>query len=192
MNPKVDLFLNRATKWRQEFEQLREILLACELTEEMKWGTPCYTVNNSNVILFHGFKEYCALSFFKGSLIKDPQGILIKPTENVQAGRQIRFTAVEEIVKMKSTLASYINQAIEIEKSGIKVKFKTTAEFIIPAEFQQKLNEIPALKLAFDNLTPGRQRAYLLYFSAPKQSKTRDVRIEKSLPKILMGKGLDD
>ena len=192
MNPKVDGFLRKAKKWQEEFEKLRMIILDCGLTEELKWGKPCYTFQKSNIVLIHGFKEYCALLFFKGALLKDANGILIQQTENVQAARQIRFTNVREIVEMKPILKAYINEAIEVEKAGLKVNFKKTSEFIIPEEFQNKLDESPALKTAFDALTPGRQRGYLLYFSAAKQSKTRESRVEKCMQQILNGKGLND
>ena len=192
MNPKVDVFLSKAKKWQEEFEKLRMIILDCQLTEELKWGKPCYTFQKSNIVLIHGFKEYCALLFFKGALLKDANGILIQQTENVQAARQIRFTNVREIVEMEPILKAYIYEAIEVEKAGLKVDFKKTTEFIIPEEFQNKLDEIPALKTAFDALTPGRQRAYILYFSAPKQSKTRESRVEKCMQQILNGKGLND
>ena len=194
MNPKVDQFLSKSKKWREEFEKLRSIILAldCGLTEELKWGHPCYALGKSNIVLVHGFKEYCALLFFKGALLRDPKGILIQQTENVQAARQIRFTNVREIAKMAGVVKAYIREAIEVENSGRKVKFKKTSAFKIPEEFQNKLNAMPSLKTAFRALTPGRQRAYLLYFSAPKQSKTRDARAEKCIPQILAGKGLDD
>ena len=192
MNPKVDEYLGKAKKWQEEFEKLRMIILDCGLTEELKWGCPCYTFEKSNIVLIHGFKEYCALLFFKGALLKDPKGILIQQTENVQAGRQIRFTNVREIVKMKTVLKAYIHEAIEVEKAGLKVKYKKTSEFKIPEEFQNTLDATPALKNAFDALTPGRQRAYLFYFSQPKQSKTRASRVEKCMRQILNGKGLDD
>jgi uncharacterized protein YdeI (YjbR/CyaY-like superfamily) len=192
MNPKVDQYLSKAKKWQQEFEKLRVIILGCPLTEELKWGAPCYTFQKGNIVLIHGFKEYCALLFFKGALLKDANGVLIKQTENVQAGRQIRFTNVREIVEMETILKAYIHEAIEVEKAGLKVNFKKTTEFTVPVEFQKKLDKIPVLKTAFDALTPGRQRAYILYFSAPKQSKTRESRIEKCMQKILNGKGLDD
>ena len=168
------------------------IVLDCGLTEELKWGVPCYTFQKTNIVLIHGFKEYCALLFFKGALLNDPKGILIQQTENVQSARQIRFTSVREIVKMKSILKAYIFEAIEVEKAGLKVNFKKTEEFTIPEEFQKKLDKIPALKTAFKALTPGRQRAYIFYFSAPKQSKTRESRVEKYMQQILNGKGLDD
>jgi len=192
MNPKVDFYFNKAKKWQEEFEKLRMIILDCGLTEELKWGVPCYTFEKRNIVLIHGFKEYCALLFFKGALLKDPKGILIQQTKNVQAARQIRFTSAREIVKMKPILKAYIYEAIEVDKAGLKVNFKKTTEFIIPEEFQDKLDEIPALKTAFDALTPGRQRAYVLYFSAPKQSKTREARVGKSMQQILSGKGLND
>ena len=192
MNPKVDFFFTKAKKWREEFEKLRSIILDSGLTEELKWGVPCYTFQKSNIVLMHVFKEYCALLFFKGALLNDANGILIQQTKNVQAARQIRFTNVREIVKLKSILKAYIHEAIEVEKAGLKVNFKETTEFIVPEEFQNKLDEIPALKTAFKALTPGRQRAYILYFSAPKQSKTRGSRVEKYMQQILNGKGLDD
>jgi uncharacterized protein YdeI (YjbR/CyaY-like superfamily) len=192
MNPKVDFFFSKAKQWQEEFEKLRMIVLDCGLTEELKWGCPCYTFQKSNIVLMHGFKEYCALLFFKGALLKDPKGILIQQTKNVQAARQIRFTSEREIVKLKSTLRAYIKEAIEVDKAGLKVNLKKTAEFTVPEEFQNKLAEIPALKRAFAALTPGRQRGYILYFSAPKQSKTRESRVEKSMRQILLGKGLDD
>ena len=168
------------------------IVLDCQLTEELKWGDPCYTFQKSNIVIIHGFKEYCALLFFKGALLNDANGILIKPRENTQAARQIRFTNVREIVEMEPILKAYIYEAIEVEKAGLEVNFKKNTELIIPEEFQNKLDEIPALKTAFDALTPGRQRAYILYFSAPKQSKTRESRVEKCMQQILNGKGLND
>ena len=192
MNPKVDFFFNKAKQWQEEFEKLRTIILDCGLTEELKWGCPCYTFQKRNIVLIHGFKEYCALLFFKGVLLNDAQGILIQQTENVQAARQIRFTNVREIVKMKPILKTYVYEAIEVEKAGLKVKLKKTTEFKVPEEFQNKLDKTKGLKTAFYELTPGRQRAYLLYFSSPKQSKTRESRIEKSVQQILNGKGLDD
>src|SRR6266480_3423292 len=192
MNPKVDQYLRRAKKWQKEKEKLRRISLGCGLSEELKWGKPCYTFQNSNIVLIHGFKEYCALLFFKGALLKDAKGILVQQTENVQAARQIRFTNVREIDKIEPILKAYIKEAIEVEKTGLKVDYKKTADFAIPEEFQNKLDEIPALKTAFDALTPGRQRGYILYFSAPKQSKTRESRIEKCMQQILDGKGLND
>ncbi len=192
MNPKVDFYFNKAKKWQEELKKLRTIVLGCQLSEELKWGVPCYTFQESNVVLLHVFKEYCALLFCKGALLKDTKGILIQQTKNTQAARQIRFTDVRKIVKMKTLLKTYINEAIAVEKAGLKVNFKKTAEFSTPEEFQNKLDKIPALKTAFNALTPGRQRAYLLYFSAPKQSKTRNARIEKYMPQILGGKGLND
>ena len=192
MNPKVDFYFTKAKKWQKELEQLRMIVLDCGLAEELKWGVPCYTLQKSNVVLIHVFKEYCALLFFKGALLKDVNSILIQQTENVQAARQIRFTSTREIVKMERIVKAYIYEAIEVEKAGLKVELKKTTEFSIPEEFQKKLNKMPVLKTAFKALTPGRQRAYLLYFSAPKQSKTRESRIEKYMPLILDGKGLND
>jgi uncharacterized protein YdeI (YjbR/CyaY-like superfamily) len=192
MNPKVDVFLSKAKKWQKEFKKLRLIILDCQLTEELKWGCPCYTFQKSNIVLIHGFKEYCALLFFKGALLNDANGILIQQTENVQAARQIRFTNVREIVEMETILKPYIYEAIEVERAGLKVNFKKTIEFIIPEEFQKKLDKNSALKTAFDALTPGRQRAYIFYFSAPKQSKTRESRVEKCTQQILNGKGLND
>jgi len=191
-NPKVDGFLRNAKKWREEFERLRKVCLGCGLTEELKWGKPCYTYQGSNIVLIHGFKEYCALLFFKGALLKDPKGILVQQTENVQAARQIRFTNVREIVEVESTLKAYIKEAIEADKAGLEVSYKKTSEFVIPEEFQNRLDESPALKTAFDALTPGRQRGYVLYFSAGKKSKTRAARIEKCVHQILEGKGLND
>jgi uncharacterized protein YdeI (YjbR/CyaY-like superfamily) len=192
VNPKVDLFLSKAQQWREEFEKLRTIILDCGLTEELKWGVPCYTFEKSNIVLIHGFKEYCAILFVKGALLKDAEGILITQTENTQAARQIRFTSVREIVEMEPILKAYIYEAIEVEKAGLKVDFKKTSEYTIPEEFQSKLDEIPALKTAFEALTPGRQRAYLLYFSQPKQSKSRVSRVERYMQQILDGKGLND
>jgi len=187
-NLKVDAILSRATKWREEFEALRTIVLDCQLTEELKWYQPCYTFQGKNIVLIHGFKEYCALLFFKGVLLRDPKRVLIQQTENVQAARQIRFRNAREIVKMKSILKGYIQEAIAIEKAGLKVKLKKTSEFRIPEEFQKKLDETPALKAAFAALTPGRQRGYLFYFSQPKQSKTREARVEKSCRKFSMAR----
>jgi uncharacterized protein YdeI (YjbR/CyaY-like superfamily) len=191
-NPKVDFFFDKAGKWHNEFAKMRSIVLDCGLTEELKWGQPCYTFQKKNIVLIHGFRDYCAFLFFKGALLHNADGILIQQTENVQAARQIRFTNVREIVKIKPTLKAYIHEAIEVEKAGLKVDFKKTKEFSVPEEFQARLDETPALKTAFDALTPGRQRAYILYFSAPKQSKTRSSRVEKYMPQILVGKGLDD
>lgn len=192
MNPKVDWFFNKATKWQKEFEQLRTIILDCGLIEELKWGQACYTYQNSNIVLIHGFKEYCALLFFKGALLSDANSILIQQTENVQAARQIRFTNVREIVKLEKILKAYIYEAIEVEKKGLKVNLKKTSDFKIPEEFKHKLDKNSALKTAFNALTPGRQKGYIFYFSQPKQSKTREARIEKCIPQILNGKGLND
>ncbi|MEH7885376.1 YdeI family protein [Bacillus sp. JJ1609] len=192
MNPKVDEFLSKANKWKEEYEKLRKIVLDSELTEEFKWMHPCYTFENKNIVLIHGFKDYCALLFHKGALLKDSHRILIQQTENVQAARQIRFTNVQEIVEMETVLKAYIYEAIEVEKAGLEVDFKKTTEYIVPEELQVKFDEIPDLKTAFEALTPGRQRAYLLYFSQPKQSKTRESRVEKYLQQILNGKGLND
>lgn len=192
MNPTVDEYLSDAKTWQEEQKKLRMIVLECGLTEELKWGVPCYTYQKNNIVLLHVFKEYCALLFFKGALLHDPESILIQQTKNTQASRQIRFTHVREIIEMEHVLKNYIYEAIEVEKAGLKVSFKKTAEFIIPEEFQHRLDEIPALKTAFNALTPGRQRAYYLYFSAPKQSKTRESRIEKAIQRILSGKGLND
>ena len=192
MNPKVNFFFSKGKKWEEEFEKLRMIILDCGLIEELKWGCPCYTLQKRNIVLIHGFKEYCALLFFKGALLKDANGILIQQTKNVQAARQIRFTNVEEIDEMEHILKAYIQEAIEVEKAGLEVEFKETSEFNMPEEFQKKLDENPALKTAFEALTPGRQRGYLLYFSGAKQSKTREARIEKYMRPILDGKGLND
>jgi len=191
-NPKVDEFLSKETRWKDEFERLRVIILDCGLTEELKWGKPCYAFENTNIALIHGFKEYCAILFIKGALLKDSRGILVQQTENVQAGRQIRFTSVSEITAMEPVLKDYIKEAIEVEKAGLEVNFKKNTEYQIPEEFQSKLDEMPALKTAFEALTPGRQRAYLLYFSEPKQSKTREARVDKYTQQILSGKGLND
>jgi len=191
-NPKVDWYFSKSKKWREELERLRAIVLDCGLTEELKWGVPCYTFQKKNIVLIHEFKQYCALLFFKGALLRDANGILIQQTENVQAARQIRFTNVREIVKMRRTLKAYLTEAIEVEKAGLKVNFNKSLEGKIPDEFQDRLNKLPALKTAFKALTPGRQRAYILYFSAPKQSKTREARVEKCTPQILIGKGLND
>lgn len=192
MNSKVDSYFNKATKWQEELKKLRSIIIDCGLQEELKWGNPCYMYQENNIVLLHGFKEYCAILFFKGSLLKDSESILIRQTENVQAGRQVRFTAVKDIIDIASTLKDYIHEAIEIEKAGLKVALKKTSEYDTPVEFQNKLNKIPGLKIAFESLTPGRQRAYLFYFSQPKQSKTRDSRIEKHIQHILDGKGLNE
>jgi len=192
MNPKVEFYFNKAKRWQEELEKLRMIVLDCGLTEELKWGVPCYTFQKRNVVLIHVFKEYCALLFFKGALLDDPNGILIQQTKNVQAARQIRFTNIRSIIKMKPILKAYIREAIEVEKAGLKVDFRKTTDFNIPEEFQSKLDKIHALKSAFDALTPGRQRAYILHFSAPKQSRTREARVEKCMQQILNGKGLND
>ncbi|MBU8571837.1 YdeI family protein [Bacillus subtilis] len=191
-NPKVDEFLSKAKKWKEEFEKLRTIILDCELTEDFKWMHPCYTYHNKNIVLIHGFKEYCALLFHKGALLQDTDGILIQQTENVQAARQIRFTNVQEINEIENILKAYIHEAIEVEKAGLKVDVNKNIELNIPEELQNKFDEIPALKTAFEALTPGRQRAYTLYFSQAKQSKTRESRVEKYVQKILDGKGLKD
>src|SRR5205823_12642785 len=191
-NPKVDFFFSKAKKWKEEFERLRAIVLDSGLSEELKWGKPCYTFQKSNIVLIHGFKDYCALLFFKGALLKDAKGILVQQTENVQAARQIRFTNVREIVEMEPVLKAYIKEAIEVEKAGLEVDYKKTSEFVIPEKFQNRLDESPALKTAFAALTPGRQRGYILYFSAAKQSKTREARVEKCVQQILDGKGLND
>jgi uncharacterized protein YdeI (YjbR/CyaY-like superfamily) len=192
MNPKVDAYISEATKWREETEKLRRLLLDCELAEELKWSKPCYMFQKSNVVVIQGFKKYCALLFFKGVLLKDPNGILVKTGENTRVGRQIRFTSVREIVELERVLKAYIGQAIEVEKAGLKVPFEGKTELTLPEEFQKKLDEIPALKTAFNALTPGRQRAYNFYFSAAKQSKTREARVEKCMRQILKGKGLND
>jgi uncharacterized protein YdeI (YjbR/CyaY-like superfamily) len=192
MNPKVDFFFKKAKNWQKEYEELRMIALSTGLKEELKWGCPCYTSDKKNIVLIHGFKDYCAYLFFKGALLKDPKGILIQQTENVQYPRQVRFTSVKEIVKLQATLKAYIKEAIEIEKSGKKLELKKTADYKVPEEFEARLKESPELKKAFQSLTPGRQRAYLFYFSQPKLRKTRESRIEKSLSQILAGKGLDD
>ncbi len=191
-NPKVDFFFDKANKWQEEYKTLRTIILDCGLTEEFKWMHPCYTYQGSNIVLIHGFKEYCAILFMKGALLKDPKHLLIQQTENVQSGRQIRFTNVREIVKLKTSLKAYIKEAIEVEKAGLKVNLKKTSEYKMPVEFQKKLDENPALKDAFEALTPGRQRAYLYYFSQPKLSKTRESRVEKCVELILDGMGLND
>lgn len=191
-NPKLDAHFNKANTWQKEKETLRTIVLDCGLTEELKWGQPCYTFEGRNIVLIHGFKEYCALLFFKGALLKDAKKILIQQTENVQAARQIRFTNVKDIVKKKTILKAYIKEAIAVEKSGLKVEMKKTTEFTMPEEFKKRLDKSKVLKTAFTALTPGRQRAYLLHFAAPKQSKTRESRIDKCTPLIIDGKGLND
>jgi uncharacterized protein YdeI (YjbR/CyaY-like superfamily) len=192
MNPKVDAYFSNAKKWRKELQKLRRILLDCQLTEELKWGKPCYAFEKRNMIIILSLKEHCVLLFFKGALLKDPNGILIKAGKNTEAGRQMRFTDIREIVEMETVLKAYIHEAIEVEKAGLKVNFKKITELKIPEEFQKKLDEIPALKTAFDALTPGRQRGYIFYFSAPKQCKTRESRVEKCMQQILDGKGLND
>ena len=192
MNPTVDFYFSKAKKWQEELKKLRTIILDCGLTEELKWGVPSYTFEKSNIVLIHVFKEYCAVLFFKGALLKDAKGILVQQTKNVQAARQIRFTDVQQIVEMEAILKAYIDEAIAVEKADLKVDFKKTTEFAMPAEFQVKLDAAPALKTAFDALTPGRQRGYLLHFAAAKQAKTRESRVEKCTPLILNGKGLLD
>lgn len=191
-NPKVDWYFTKEKKWKEEIVRLRDIILGCGLTEELKWGCPCYTLDKSNIVLIHTFKEYCAVLFFKGALLKDKNGILIQQTKNVQAARQVRFTNAQEVIKLKTTLKSYIKEAVAIEKSGAKVELKKTKEFEMPEEFKDKLDENPSLKKAFKALTPGRQRGYLLYFSSAKQAATRESRIAKYTKHILNGKGLDD
>jgi uncharacterized protein YdeI (YjbR/CyaY-like superfamily) len=192
MNPKADSYFNEAAPWREESDKLRAIILSCGLAEELKWGKPCYSHEGNNIVLIHGFKEYCAVLFFKGVLLKDPKGILVQQTENVQVARQVRFTNVQEIVRLESTLKAYIKEAMAVEKAGLKVVLKKTSEFKMPEEFKSELDKNPALKTAFEALTPGRQRGYLLYFSAAKQSGTREARVEKCAPQILKGKGLND
>jgi uncharacterized protein YdeI (YjbR/CyaY-like superfamily) len=192
MNPKVNWFFDKPTKWQVAYKELRELALSFELTEELKWGCPCYTIGKSNIFLIHGFKHYCALLFMQGALIKDTKGILIQQTENVQSARQIRFANIEAILKSKSTIKAYIKEAVAIDKAGLKLELKKTTEYKIPLEFQNVLADMPEVKTAFEALTPGRQRGYLLYFSSAKQAQTREVRIEKYIPKILDGKGLDD
>lgn len=191
-NPKVDWYFNKERKWQEEVKQLRMIVLSSGLTEELKWGHPCYTLDKNNVVLIHDFKEYCALLFHKGALMKDPKDILIQQTENVQSARQIRFTSLKEIIKLKTTIKAYIKEAIAIEKTGLKVEMKKTSEYKMSEEFKNELNENSELKTAFEALTPGRQRGYLLYFSAPKQSKTRESRVKKYIKQIIDGKGLTD
>jgi uncharacterized protein YdeI (YjbR/CyaY-like superfamily) len=191
MNPRVDFFF-KSVKWHDEYEQLRLIALDSGLKEELKWGCPCYSLDKKNIVLIHGFKDYCAVLFFKGALLKDPKGILIQQTKNVQSARQVRFTQVKEITKLAPTLKKYIKEAIEVEQAGLKVTLKKTTDYSVPEEFQTKLNKMPTLKRAFAALTPGRQRAYLFYFSQAKQVKTREARIEKYLKQIMSGKGLDD
>jgi uncharacterized protein YdeI (YjbR/CyaY-like superfamily) len=192
MNPKVNWFFDKSTQWQEEYEKLRSICLDCGLTEELKWGQPCYTFQKKNIVLIHGFNEYCALLFFKGVLLKDPEGILIRQTENVQVPRQARFISLLQIIEQERILKAYIHEAIEVERLGLKVEMKATSDFPMADEFLHKLDAIPALKTAFEALTPGRQRGYLLYFSQAKQAKTRQERVEKYIPQILAGKGLDD
>ncbi|MCL1665134.1 YdeI/OmpD-associated family protein [Elizabethkingia ursingii] len=192
MNPKTDFFFDQPEKWQKEFEKLRAIILDTGLDEELKWGCPCYTYHNRNIVLIHGFKEYCAILFFKGALLNDTCKILIQQSENVQAARQIRFTNQEEILKLEKEIKLYVYEALEVEKSGVQVPMKKTKDFEVTEEFQHKLNTDTVLKEAFEALTPGRQRAYLLYFSSAKQPKTRESRIEKCIPQILTGKGLND
>ncbi|QNJ97879.1 YdeI/OmpD-associated family protein [Constantimarinum furrinae] len=192
MNPEVDWFFEKDTPWQHEYQLLRSIILDCGLTETLKWGVPCYTFQNSNIVLIHGFKAYCALLFVKGALLKDGNKILVQQTKNVQSARQLRFTNSKEIKKLEAVIRSYIYEAIEVEKAGLEVAYKKTSEFEIPVEFQTKLEEIPDLKNAFEALTPGRKRGYLLYFSGAKQSKTRTSRVEKYMEHILNGKGLND
>ena len=192
VNPKVDTFIRKSTQWHDEFELLREISLSSGLTEELKWGQPCYTLNNKNVFLFHGFKEYCAILFFKGALISDPKGILIRQTENVQSSRQVRFTNTQEIVKLRKTLKTYILEAIDVEEAGLQIVFKKPAKLVMTKEIQGVMKKVPGLTAAFKKLTPGRQRAYLLHFTSAKQSKTMESRIEKSAPSILKGIGLNE
>ena len=192
MNPKVNFYFDKQQRWHKEIGRLRAIVLDCGLNEELKWGCPCYTLGKSNIVLIHVFKEYCAVLFFKGALLNDAHGILIQQTENVQSARQIRFANLLGIVEMEAILKAYILEAIEVEKAGLKVELKKTSDFPVPHEFQSKLDAVPALKTAFEALTPGRQRGYLFHFSQPKLAKTREERIEKFIPKILSGKGLDD
>ncbi|HEY3897428.1 MAG TPA: DUF1801 domain-containing protein [Chthoniobacter sp.] len=192
LNPKVDEYFKRAKKWKEEMEKLRTIVLDGPLTEELKWGKPCYTFEGSNIVLIIGFKDHCVLLFCKGALLKDPHGLLIRPTENTQAARQMRFKNLQEVVKRERSVKAFLHEAVEAEKAGLEVEYKKSTELVIPEELRTKWEEIPALKTAFAALTPGRQRAYVLYFSAAKQSKTREARVEKCLPQILAGKGLDD
>lgn len=192
LNPKVSAYVSKPGKWQEAYSRLREIVLDCGLEEEFKWGCPCYSDGGHNIVLIHGFKEYCALLFFKGALMKDAKGILIQQTENVQAGRQIRFTSAAEIAKLEKTLKSYIKDAIAVEKSGQKIEYKDTKEYSVPEELQVKFDELPALREAFYALTPGRQRGYLLHFASPKLSRTRESRVEKCMDQILEGRGLND
>lgn len=192
MNPKTDFFFNKPGQWQAAYQELRMLALDCGLNEELKWGCPCYTINKSNVVLIHGFKEYCALLFMKGALLKNSDGLLIQQTENVQAARQLRFTSAEQIIALAPIIKAHILDAVEVEKSGVKVVLKKNTNLVLAEEFQTVLDETPAVKSAFEALTPGRQRAYNLYFSAAKQAKTRVQRIEKSIQQILDGKGLND
>ncbi|MBS1582530.1 MAG: YdeI family protein [Bacteroidetes bacterium] len=192
MDPKVDWFFDKPTPWQEAYRQLRTIVLDCGLTEELKWGVPCYTYRKKNVVLIHGFKDYCALLFHKGALLKDDHGLLVQQTANVQSARQMRFTSVREIKELAPIVKAYIHEAVAVEKAGLKVALKGAAEFPLPAEFERKLKAMPALKKAFQALTPGRQRGYLLHFASAKQARTREARIEKHLERILDGKGLDD
>lgn len=192
MNPKVDEYLSKAPYWQDEMKQLQKIILDCGLTEELKWGKPCYAYKNSNIVIIQGFKAYLAVLFFKGVLLNDPEGILVKTGENTNVGRQIRFSNMDEIVELEPTLKAYIFEAIEVEKAGLKVPKPKIKELVYPKEFKKKLDEMPALKTAFESLSPGRQKAYILYFSQAKQSETRVARIEKYIPHILKEKGLND
>ncbi|MDF2381201.1 YdeI/OmpD-associated family protein [Nostoc ellipsosporum NOK] len=191
-NPEVDFYFDKAEKWQDAISRLRSLVLDCGLEEKLKWGCPCYTFGGANIVLIHTFKEYCALLFFKGALLRDEQQLLIRQSENVQAARQLRFTSVKEVTSQKAAIKACVYEAIEVERAGLKVEMKKTAAYEIPEEFKQKLDAKAALKKAFDALTPGRQRAYLLHFAAPKQSKTRESRIEKAIPQIMKGKGLND
>lgn len=191
-NPKVDHYLGEAKQWRKELAALRAILLDGKLSEDLKWGCPCYTLDGANIVLLHVFKTYCAMLFFKGALLKDPEGMLVQQTKNVQAARQLRFTSLDEVLARQAIIQAYIQEAIAVEKAGLKVNFKETEAFDMPDELQAKFEEVPALRTAFDALTPGRQRAYILHFSEPKQAKTRVSRVEKSMPAIFSGKGLND
>lgn len=192
MNAKVDFYFTKEKKWEQEIKRLRTIVLNCGLIEELKWGCPCYMHHKSNIVLIHVFKDYCALLFFKGALLSNADGILIQQTENVQAARQIRFTDIKQVIEQESAIKACIYEAIEVDKAGLQFEFKKTSDFTVTEEFQNKLDEMPQLKIAFETLTPGRQKAYMLHFSAPKQSKTRESRVEKCIPQILIGKGLND
>lgn len=192
MNPKVDFFFAKESKWQKEYEKLRMIILDCGLQEELKWGSPCYTFGNRNIVLIHGFKEYCAVLFFKGALLSDANNILIQQTENVQVPRQVRFTTVREVVKLEPVLKAYIYEAIEVERAGLTMKLKKPSEYKMPEEFQKKLDKNRALKKAFEALTPGRQKGYIFHFSQAKLASTREARVEKCIPQILKGKGLED